>query len=768
MGNPVGSKAMTSKGSEVSSRRSRLLAGLLACLALGAAGTLLLAWKTVRDLCPPPESLSLGDAPVRKMKILDRSGIPLSVTYINHWNLHDALPLRDVPELLLQAFIVSEDKRFFEHQGVDWQARGHALWQNVKALKAVRGASTITEQTVRMLHPRPRTLWSRWLEGIEAHRLERRFSKAEILEFYLNQVPYAHRRRGVVQAARLYFDRDPDTLSAREMLALAVLVRAPSSFDLRRGGRGVDGAVRRLAANMKRRGTLTEDQYRSAVEDRIELREARPPVDATHFVQHLHRAGPEGAALGSTLVTTLDAALQERVRHILDSRLRDLRSSDIGNGAVLVVDHRSDEVLAWVNGGAMAEGAPGAWIDGVTTPRQPGSTLKPFLYALALEMGWTPATLIDDSPVAQAVGSGLHNFHNYSRTYYGPLRLREALANSLNVPAIRAIQFTGTERFLGRLRLLGFQSLAQPADFYGQGLALGDGEVSLFELVRAYAVLARQGEYRPLRTIRAPVAVSEPPRRVFAAITAALIGDILSDPQARRLEFGDGNLLRLPVQTAVKTGTSTDHRDSWIVGFSSRYTVGVWMGNLDRGPTKGVTGLAGPGLVLRAVFAELNRYGDAAPLPPCPGLAMATICAESGLPAGPHCPGLQEWFEPGTVPTGVCSIHERPGRRDCGGVVVEANRSRDLRLQQPTPGLRLAMDPRIPDELEAFPFKVPERPPPSRIEWLVDGEVIGATGPGVCRFAWPLSRGAHLARARVWRADASGAEETPEVRFTVE
>lgn len=729
---------------------------------------LALTWRTIRDLRPLPESLALGDAAVRKMKILDRSGIPLSVTYSNHWNLHDTVPLREIPELLRQAFIASEDKRFPEHCGVDWLARGHALLQNVMSLKSVRGASTITEQTVRMLHPRPRTLWSRWLEGIEAVQLERRFSKPEILEFYLNQVPYAHQRRGVVQAARLYFDRDPDTLNLREMLALAVLVRAPSSFDLRRTDRGVDGAVKRLAKLMQHRGVLTEDQYRSAVEGRLVLHEARLPVEATHFVQHLYRTGQEGLGPGTSLTTTLDASLQERVQRILDGRLKDLRSSEIRNGSVLVVDHRSNEVLAWVNGGGVTGASSSAWIDGVTTPRQPGSTLKPFLYALALEMGWSPSTLIDDSPLAEAVGSGLHDFHNYSHAYYGPLRLRDALANSLNVPAVRTIQFTGVERFLDRLRLLGFRSLTQASDFYGQGLALGDGEVSLYELVRAYAVLARQGEYRPLRLTIGPGNLSEPPRRIFGRGTASLIGDILSDPHARRLEFGDGNLLRLPVQTAVKTGTSTDHRDSWIVGFSSRYTVGVWMGNLDRSPTNGITGLAGPALVLRAVFAELNRYGEAAPLFLSPDLVTATICAESGLQAGPHCPGLQEWFEPGKAPGGPCPIHEREGQRGSGQVLAQANHSRDLRLQQPTPGLRLAMDPRVPDELEAFCLKVPGQLATSRIEWLVDGAVIGTTGPGVHQFPWPLSKGAHLARARVWRMDAADAEETAEVKFYVE
>ncbi len=745
-----------------------LRAFTLICIAMGLAAAGLIAWKTFRDLRPLPLSLSLDGSTVRKVRILDRKGIPLSTTYSNNWNLYDFAPLREIPPLLQQAFIESEDKRFYTHRGVDWPARFHALAQNARSFRAVRGASTITEQVTRMLHPRARTLWSRWLEGIEASRLEKRFSKQDILEFYLNQVPYARQRRGVVQAARLYFERDPDTLDVREMLALAVLVRSPSNLDLRGGKRSIESGLDRLAAKMKEHGSLTEAQYDSAVKGNLVLHESRPTVEAGHFVQHVSRSIQGGPGVGPALTTTLEASLQASAQRILDSRLKDLHSAEIRNGAVLVVDHRSDEVLAWVNGGGLTPSQSGGWIDAVTTPRQPGSTLKPFLYALALEMGWNAATLIEDSPLAEAVGSGLHNFHNYSRSYYGPLRLRVALGNSLNIPAVRTIQFTGTERFLERLRLLGIRSLSESSDFYGQGLALGDGEITLFELVQAYATLARQGEFRPLRTVLEPGGPAEGAHRVFSRETASIITDVLSDPEARRLEFGDGNILRFPVQTAVKTGTSSDHRDSWIVGFSHRYTVGVWMGNLDRHPTNGITGLAGPALVLRAVFAELNRYEEPQALEMSPDLVTVSICAESGLRAGPHCPAVQEWFERDRLSAGYCGLHEDKRREDLSKTYVQAGKSSGLRLLQPTPGLRLAMDPRIPDALEAFALTVPKRLRTKRIEWIIDGEVAGVTGSNVYRFLWPLSKGSHLARARIRQEDAEEAEETPEVRFYVE
>lgn len=725
---------------------------------------------TMWGLRPVPESLNPSASSGRKVRVVDRNGSPLSITYSTRWNSQDHLPLHEIPITLQRAFITSEDRRFYEHGGVDWPARLHALLQNCRALRSVRGASTITEQVVRMIHPRPRTVWSRWLEGIEAGRLEKRFTKADILEFYLNQVPYAHQRRGVVQAARFYFNRDLDTLNLREMLALAVLVRAPSLLEFERNAQALEKGVVRLASRMVRRGEMDAGECADLMRGGWEIEEAGLPVDAGHFVQYLYQSGLAAARqTDGRLATTIDAALQARIHNILDRRLRDLKDSAVENGAVLVVDHETDEILSWVNGGSLTSGEPGAWIDAVRVVRQPGSTLKPFLYGLALEMGWTPATIIDDSPLAEAIGNGLHSFHNYSRRNYGPLRLREALGNSLNVPAVRTIQFTGVDRFLDRLHELGFQNLALPADHYGNGLALGDGEVSLFELVQAYSVLARKGEFRPLRMTVDADAAAQPSarRRVFTEESATLIADILSDPQARRLEFGDGHLLRFPIQTAVKTGTSSGHRDALALGFSHRHTVGVWMGNLDRRPTNGLTGAAGPALVLRTVFAELNRFGEARPLRLARSLVPVAICRTTGLRAGDHCPVMQEWFPAGGEPMATCVLHGKIYDEGAENGGARNPESVEARLLQPTPGLQLARDPRIPEELEAFAFLLPEHLAPEKVEWLVDGNVAGVTGRNERRFLWPLAGGDHLAQARIWRAGEKEAVTTPVVRFSV-
>ncbi len=558
-----------------------------------------------------------------------------------------------------------------------------------------------------------------------------------------------------MQAAHTYFDRDLETLSPKEMLALAVLVRAPSRLDLARDAKRVEPAIRRLGKRMRDANVLTSTEYRDLHHEPLQLRTPTLPVRASHFVRYV--TTPPSPHLRRRVVhTTLDTVLQARAQALLDRRLKDLDAQHVTHAALLIVDHHRNDVLAWVNAGGSA-------IDAIITPRQPGSTLKPFLYALVLQKGWTAATLIDDAPLFQAVGVGLHPYHNYSRTHYGALRLREALGNSLNIPAIRTMAFVGVQPFLNHLHQLGFQSLTQHPDHYGDGLALGNGEITLYELVQAYATLARHGVFRPFRPILAPETQATPAQRVYSPAVSTLIAHVLADPQARQREFGSGTLLHFPVETAVKTGTSTDYRDAWALGFSHRHTVGVWMGNLTQRPTRGMTGSTGPGLVLRAVFAELHRHAPSQPLLLSPNLQSATICQLSGQQATPLCPPMTEWFLPNTAPTRICPLHQPSSTAH----EPPPEHHAFIQLLQPTPGLQLAIDPRLPDAQEAFPFRLPKKITPVRTHWLVDGQQVGITQAAERQFLWSLSRGQHTAQARIWVADRAQPITTPAVTFVV-
>lgn len=712
----------------------RLFTGALAATVLGG---LMLAAATALSLRPMPERLPPG-ATVQKPQVLDRHGAALNITYQNHWNSHDWVPLAEIPLTLQRAFLAAEDRRFYAHGGADWLARGHAMWQNLKALEVVRGASTISEQSVRMLHPRPRTFWARWLEGWEAAALEARYSKADILEFYLNQVPYAGRRRGVAQAARHYFNRDLDTLDAREMIALAVLVRSPSRLDLYRGGDALRTRLHQVAEAMIARGWL-EPRVLAELDRPFDLQPPTLVAQADDWVREVWAEAEQQALQGPFLRTTLDAELQRGAHDLLQEVRQGLAAQDVQNAAALVVDHQTGEVLAWIN--AHAAGAGHAF-DAVTVPRQPGSTLKPFVYELAMERGWTAATVIDDDPLREAVGQGQHAYRNYSRSHYGPLRLRVALANSLNIPAVRAAQFVGPEQLLQRLRALGFDSLRQHPDVYGDGLALGNGEVSLLELVRAYATLANGGRYRELRRLRDLPELGQ--REVLDRRAAQIIGHILADPEARSLEFGVGGLMRFPRQTAIKTGTSSDYRDAWAVAFDHRYVVGVWMGNLDGTPMREITGARGPVPAVRAIFQLLNRYDPGRPLPLGDDLVRQAVCRDTGLPADGTCPAIDEWFIAGTVPT-AAPVAAEPIPR----------------LRQPSWDLQLAMDPRIPDARERFLFELVDVPADATVQWLVDREPVAETVEP--RWAWTLQRGEHRVQARVRLANGSDVltRETP-------
>ncbi|TAE34569.1 MAG: penicillin-binding protein 1C [Alphaproteobacteria bacterium] len=681
-----------------------------------------------------------------RVQMLDRHGEPLSYHYHDQWNMHNRTAWHHIPRLMRDAFVISEDKRFYDHHGVDWRARLHAVVQRVTQGTHGRGASTITEQVVRMLHPRSRTLWAKWMEGIEAVMLEQRLSKSELMEFYLNQVPYAAQRRGVVQAARYYFNRDLDTLTPKEMLALVVLVRAPSAYDLYHDAVSIEGAIGRLAQRMVDRGMMTHETLHSLTSYAWELQPPLPPVDAHHMMAFIRKHTLPYASSSEAITTTLDATMQQATYEILAQRLASLAHRKVDHAAALVLDHRTREVRAWVSIGDGCEGHPnkaGCALDMVTTPRQAGSVLKPFLYAAALHKGWTAATLLDDAPYADNVGTGLHHVRNYSRLHYGKVPLRMALANSLNIPAVRTIQFVTPKAYLALLRRLGFDSLTKPYDFYDEGLALGNGEISLLDLVQAYATFPQHGIVQKLRVLRdEPLAAQQ---KIYSREVASLMGHILSDPWARSWEFGTSSILNFPMQTAVKTGTSTNYRDAWAVAYNHHYVIGVWMGNADYRPMDGVTGSHGAALALRSLFHAVMHDEPSAPLGLNPHLVQREICADvDALQRGDaQCATRTEYFVQGTqdAPYQVDKIPFTPF------------------IERPSQGLRLALDPRIPQQHQAFEMRLAGVAEDAPVTWVVDG--VAHTTHGAS-WLWTLQRGEHRVQAHV-----AGSFTTPSHQFMV-
>ena len=591
---------------------------------------------------------------------------------------------------------------------------------------------------MRIIHPRPRNLWSRWLEGFEAILLERKASKGEILEFYLNQVPYAANRRGIAEAARYYFNRDVGTLTPKEMLAIAVLPRAPSAFDLYKNPEKIEASMARLAQTMADRGKISEQEKTQIISDKFLTEPSPPQLSAEHFINYIRETIPYNLSDNGSLLTTLDSNLQNKAQILLDERIKALKHKQVNNGAVLIVDYTTGEILAWAVAGAgdaqLKTETPASAIDAVRTPRQAGSSMKPFLYTLALDSGWTAATIMNDAPLAEAIGSGLHDFHNYSHTFYGKISLREALGNSLNIPALETINFVTPARYLDILHSLGFISLNKPVEFYKEGLALGNGEVTLFEMVQAYSALANHGIFRPLTPLAQP-AFNRESKRVYSDEATSIIANILSDSFARRREFGASSVLNLPVQTAVKTGTSTDYHDAWVMGFNSRYMVGVWMGNLDQSPMDGVTGSTGPALVLRSIFYYLATQEKAKPLYLSSKLVQKEICSNYDEKSGADCFPRTEYFIAGTE-----DAKEKSEEKNKSGITIV----------RPTEGLQIAYDPRIPASVQEFEFVTDGIAQGNKVEWFLNDKSVATTLDG--HLLWAVTRGKYTLTAKEFDA----------------
>jgi penicillin-binding protein 1C len=700
----------------------RWLTGLAALAVVAAVALAVATW---RALPPLPTTLVSAARLSAPLHFVAADGTPLNRSYRGRFNRVDALPAWRIPALLRTAFVASEDQRYWQHGGVDWRARFAALWGNLRAGQVQRGASTIGEQVARILQPRPHTYWSHWIAGIEAGRLLHHFGHAQVLDFYLNQVPYGARRRGVAPAAHYYFGRDPDALDPAEQLSLAVLVRSPSRYDPRRHPQALRRAVDQLAGRMRASGAIDATQAEAIRRAPIQPGQQALAVEAGPFVLHAAERARALGLTGPVLKTTLDPDLQRFVQQVLGQRVRTLATRGVRNAAALVVDNATGAVLAWV---VAPQDGPFA-IDAVLAPRQPGSTLKPFVYGLAMaRLGWQPDTVIEDTPLAENVREGLHRYRNYSGRYYGKVSLRYALANSLNIPAVKTAQAVGVPAILDLLHRLGFGTFDQTADFYGPAIVLGDGGVRLFDLVQGYASLARHGRYLPLHVL---ADATEPdPVPVLPAPVTSLLASILSDPNARSAEFGADSVLDLPMPTAVKTGTSSDYRDIWTMGFDDRYTVGVWMGRLDGGSTDGLTGSSGPAPVLRQIFARLRTAAPYAGLWHSPALQPVHACEWIGPPP---CVQRDDWH--------LGDVH--------APVSAPSTTTRRVAIARPLPGEMLAIDPRLPAATQRYRFSLDTAGQAiKRVVWQLDGKPLATTTEAAT--SWQIVPGPHTLSARVW------------------
>jgi len=633
--------------------------------ALAAAGAVLAAFVAA----PLPDGL-LDYRPVASVRVLDRQGGLLRELHSRADGRARPASAADLPPHVRAAFLAAEDAGFHGHLGVSPTAVLRAAWQNLRAGRVVAGGSTLTQQLARTLVPRSRTLWGKAQEAAWALRLEAHRSKEELLVQYLNRVPFGNNTFGVEAAAELYFGRRAANLSHAQAAVLASLPRGPSAYSPYRHRERLERRKAWVLGRMGKTGALSPAEAAAAAREPLDLQAFERQFRAPHFVEfvaaHLDDWGLSRAV---AVETTLDAALQRRVEEVVDEELARLAERQVSSAAVLVLDNASGEVLAYQGSRSFFDVEFGGQNDGIQMRRQPGSALKPFAYAEAFSAGYTPATVLADLETAFAAEKGSYAPKNYDRRLHGPVRAREALGSSFNVPAVRIAESLGATRLLETLHRAGFDSLRMPAEHYGLGLVLGNGEVSAWELARAYRGLADGGVVRPLVPVRRawgpdgeeiPVRPAMSKQRFTPATSAALASDILSDNDARARGFGLDNALRLPFPVAAKTGTSKGYSDNWTAGFTRERTVVAWAGNFDGTPMVQVSGITGAGPLFRRVMEGAMEGVLSAPLWDARLLEAQAICPVSGGLAGPECPSrMEERFARGTAPTQACHVHRR-------------------------------------------------------------------------------------------------------------
>ncbi len=549
----------------------------------------------------------------------DRNGTVLQVRPVENGSRRQFTPLNELPGELVQAFLKAEDSRFYWHYGVDVIAVIRAAAQNIAGQRAVSGASTITMQLARMVFPsEKRTFWTKIGECGKAFLLESKLPKKQILELYLNTVPFGNNVEGVTSAAWYYFGKTPATLTHEEMLCLAVIPRRPVSYNPIEYPDHTAAAAWYL---VPRGSDITWDSLLSTA---TSATVHSWPFLAPHAVLRA----------GDSLHLTIDADIQALAEFELTDKLDRNPGHRIDNGACIVIDNATGQILAYVGSNDWFDDEHSGQIDGITVRNQMGSSMKPFLYAAALEQQVVkPADVLADIPTD--FGSSTVYFpQNFNNRFNGPVMLRKALASSLNIPAVTTLSQLGVSLYLRYLEKLGFHSLSDGSGLQADlGLALGAGEVTLEELTRAFSVFPNDGQ-----CISLSLSMDDPTgtrHRVYSEDIARILCDMLSDKSARSGGFGTIQTFQTEYPSIFKTGTANQYQNIVAIGATPRYTVGVWMGNFSGNTVMGKTGSSMPaaiGKVLLDYLTERDTANGLEPLDfkPPEEYAKVTVCSVSG------------------------------------------------------------------------------------------------------------------------------------------
>ena len=747
------------------------IAVILVVLLSSVRGAAYLVPVHVEDLAQVDQAVEFRD---RNFRLLG--------TLLSRDQEHTAVvALEQVSPHFRHAILAAEDQRFYQHDAVDLRAVVRASWQAIQSRRIVSGASTITMQLARMVNPVPRTFQGKAQQVWQAWRIAAGMHKNDILTAYVNRLPMGGNIYGVEAAARVYFGVSAADLTLAQASLLAALPNAPTALNPYTHWEDLKQRQRYVLDRMVANGYLTLTQANRTYAQNVTL---HPPEQslpqAPHFLFWLADNLPPDAP--AQVHTSLDLNLQRFVEAQVQQAVQGLAQHQVRHAAALVVDNATGEVLAYVGSPSYFLPNQAGHNDGVQALRQPGSTLKPFLYQLALEQGVIrPNTILADVPTHYPIpGAQLYSPTDFSDTFQGPVRVRAALGNSLNIPAVRVLETVGVANFLERLQQLGFQHLNQTPDYYGLGIALGSGEVTLWELAQAYLTLAHQGEPS---TILSPIKVnsmphtttahpsphhssitpplhSSTPSRLHPAPIWSLITHMLADPHARATAFGVDSVLNLPFPAAVKTGTSSDFRDTWTVGFTTDYTVATWVGNFDGAPMREVSGVTGAAPLWHRIMVHLHEQNEPGRFAPPRGMVKRPICALTGAKPTPTCGAVvQEYFFPEdrlayeqTDTETTMVANQTPE--------YAATKASGLHIVSPEAGSRFRLYPAAnPENEQRLKFAIAPSTLASPIEWQLNGQTLEATGKD--SLFWPMRPGQ-------WTLQVQSGDQHDQVQFEVE
>lgn len=660
----------------------------------------------------PPHLISPGAA---STEFVDRHGEPLRTMLVAEKAYRRIVPFEDISPHVIAATLAAEDKRFHSHPGFDPLAMARATFNALRGAKPLSGASTITQQLVK--EPGGRGLAAKGREILRALRVESSWTKERILAEYLNRVDYGNLQFGIASASRYYLAKPPGDLSPAESAFLAALPKAPGRLDPHRNWAGARERQQWILRHMHANGDLDAESFARAMNEPLALRSPRQDFAAPHFVDLLLQRKGILPREGGVVRTTLDAALTAKVEAVLSAQIVRLAAHDANGAAAVVIHNPTGEVLALAGSGDYFAAGAGQ-VNGAWVTRSPGSAVKPFAFLLALERGAYPGTIVADIPSSFATATGPYRPNNYNHRFHGPVSLRHALGNSLNVASIRALELGGGHFALHRLlRDLGLSTLGHPADHYGPGLTLGNGETRLLELANAYAAIARGGIAAPFRLLRDGSLDDSHRRRVFSAESAYLVSDMLADNRARAASFGLNSFLHFPYPVACKTGTSSDYRDNWAVGYTPEFTVAVWVGNPDGRPMRRITGVTGAAPAMHEIMDHLRETQGTTWFARPAGVREGWIHPLTGHAVAEQTPGaVREFFAHAPRPLAVSDYDTRgrvvlpaeyrewlAGPQNGLGDLVScaANRTDPaVQILSPAPGTTYYMDPDLPREAQ--------------------------------------------------------------------